>query len=370
MKIAGVMTGTSCDGLDVSCLQFTGKKWKAVWSHSAPYPAELRKRVLDSQLPGAALSLRHFGELHRDLGIWITRILEKTLTTNSADVIACHGQTVAHFPAAKKLGFTLQLGDPSRIAEATGLTVISNFRDGDMAAGGQGAPLAPRFHQLIAPKSSAIHNIGGISNLTYVGDCTIAFDTGPGNVWIDAAAQLVSQQPFDRDGKLAAHGQPAFNAVEQILRMEYFHRRPPKSTGRDDFPFQRLLDATADRDANLVSTATAIAVESIGRAYEQFILRKKLSLRAIYFSGGGARNAFLMAALRRRLSGIHVSTLDELSVDSRYVEAQAFAYFGYLALQGKALGGPWTGIPDWAPPAHIIPGRNWKNVQRLIRAAG
>jgi anhydro-N-acetylmuramic acid kinase len=379
MKILGVMTGTSCDGLDAACAEFHETRWKSLWSQSAPYPVALRTRVLAAPLPHAKLSLKEWGELHRDLGMWIAQTLAKMLRKIprrlQPHAIACHGQTVAHFPAAKKRGFTIQLGDASRIAEATGLTVISNFRDGDMAAGGEGAPLAPRFHKLIAGSRAgiAIHNLGGISNLTYLGprDVIVAFDTGPGNLWIDAAAELVTagRLKFDRDGALARGGKPDVAAVERILRDNFFHRVPPKSTGRDDFPFAKLLGATRSRDASLVATATAITVESIARAYSDFILEKELPLDTIYFTGGGARNSLLIEALRRRLSGIRVASIEELGVDARYLEANAFGYFGFLALQGKALGGSWTGVEGWAPPAHVIPGRNWPQIVRRIAAA-
>ncbi len=380
IKIAGVMTGTSCDGLDVACAGFEGEGWRPLWTHSAPYPARLRERVLAAQKPGAELSLRAWGELHRDLGEWMGAVLAKALRGRPAaempEAIGSHGQTVAHYPAARKAGFTTQLGDPTRIVEATELTVVSNFRDGDMAAGGEGAPLAPRFHRLIArgfpggAEGVAIHNLGGISNLTYLGPkgATIAFDTGPANLWIDAAAELATQGKarMDRGGALAAGAEPDFVAMEAILRDPFFHRAPPKSTGRDEFPFARLLGATRARGAVLAATATAITVESIGRAYEAFIVRRGLPLRAIYFCGGGARNRFLMQSLRRRLSGIEVAPLDEMGVDSKFLEAQAFAYFAHLALRGEALGGPWTGGEGAAAGAHIIPGRNWRQiVQRL-----
>jgi anhydro-N-acetylmuramic acid kinase len=379
MKIAGIMTGTSCDGLDISCVQFHGGSWNPLWSRSAPYPAPLRKRVLDCQIPGAKLSLREYGELHRDLGIWIantvSRIAEKIPSAQRPDAIANHGQTVAHFPAARKQGFTIQLADPTRIAAATGLTVISNFRDGDIAVGGEGAPLAPRFHQLLARRISkkpiAIHNLGGISNLTLIsGGATLAFDTGPGNAWIDAATELAANQRYDKNGALASRGQPASAALKKILAMDYFHRPPPKSTGRDDFPFSLLLKSTRQRDANLIATATAITAESIVRAYEDLVM-KRHALEAIYFCGGGAQNKFLLESIRRRLPSIRVATLDEVGFDSRYLEAQAFAYFGYLTLRGLPLGGPWTGARGWAPAAHVIPGRDWpKIVQKLAGEVG
>jgi anhydro-N-acetylmuramic acid kinase len=366
MRIAGVMTGTSCDGLDIACLEFSGKSWRALWSRSAPYPKKLRERVLNSQLPGAKLSLKEFGELHRDLGLWyaatISKILSRLPHSQYPDAIACHGQTVAHFPAAKKQGFTLQLGDPARIAAATGLTVISNFRDGDMAAGGEGAPLAPRFHELIGDKNTAIHNLGGISNLTFLGPTTVAFDTGPGNCWIDAATELATGKKFDRDGRLASRGRPDPKAVQKILALKFFQRPPPKSTGRDDFPFSLLLSATRERGVNLVATATEITVESIARAYERFAP----TARAIYFCGGGAKNKHLLKRIQERLPAIRVRILE----DSQYLEAQAFAYFGYLALRGRPLGGSWTGVFGWAPSAHIIAGRNWGQIVRRLSREG
>src|SRR5688500_333280 len=242
MKILGVMTGTSCDGLDAACAEFQKNRWRPLWGKSAPYPPELRERVLAAQLPTAKLSLKAWGELHRDVGIWMARTLTRFLRNAARpDAIACHGQTVAHFPSVRKLGFTIQIGDPSRIAEATGLTVVSNFRDGDMAAGGEGAPLAPRFHKLIAAERAgiAIHNLGGISNLTYLGpnEFVLAFDTGPANLWIDAAAELVTrgQCKFDRNGEIARRHTPDSRAVKNVLSDPFFQKNPPKSTGRDDF---------------------------------------------------------------------------------------------------------------------------------------
>jgi len=379
-KIAGVMTGTSCDGLDVACAEFSGDAWKPLWTKSAPYPAGLRKRVLAAQLPGAKLSLKEWGELHRDIGSWYGAALKKALHgAQSVDAIGCHGQTVAHFPAPRRQGFTIQLGDATRIAHETGLTVISNFRDGDMAGGGEGAPLAPRFHRLLANSlrqkgdGVAIHNLGGIGNLSYFGPGgkVIAFDTGPANLWIDAAAELVTKgrAKFDRGGKLAARREPDRKAIDRILRNPFFEKQPPKSTGRDDFPFAKLLEVTAARDESLIATATFVTLESIAGAYEQFILRRGLPLKAIYFCGGGSKNNFLLGVLRKRMSGVKISTLEEVGYDSSYIEAQAFAYFGYLALLGKPLGGEWTGASERAPSAHITPGANWPGiVQKLARA--
>jgi len=172
---------------------------------------------------------------------------------------------------------------------------------------------------------------------------------------------LVVGKRYDRNGRIAEGGRADWRAVEKILAMKYFQRRPPKSTGRDDFPFSLLLEATPERNANLVATATAITVESIARAYKKFAPR---DVRAIYLCGGGARNRFLLRSLQNRLPAIQIR--DDLGMDPQYIEAQAFAYFGYLTLRGQALGGSWTGVNDWAPPGHITPGRNWARIVQML----
>jgi len=280
MLVLGVMTGTSLDGLDAVCVEVTGNglspEWRVRWQESLPYPSALRASVLALQRPGAKISLSDFLALDARLGRWFATSTVGLLAHNTLkpDVIANHGQTVAHHP---ELGATLQLGDPARIAAATGLTVVSHFREGDMAARGQGAPLLPLIHGMLARKLApgspiAIHNLGGISNLTYIPadqDRLLAFDTGPSNIWIDEAVSLATRgkRKFDSRGSLARKGKPDPRAVERILAMRYFRKRPPKSTGRDDFPFSLLRRATRARGADLVATATEVTIESIARAY-------------------------------------------------------------------------------------------------------
>ncbi|MFL5815262.1 MAG: anhydro-N-acetylmuramic acid kinase [Bdellovibrionia bacterium] len=374
IRILGVMTGTSCDGLDAACISIDPDGWEPMWSATAPYPAALRKRVLDAQKPGTKLTSRDWLALERDLGEWyasaLSTIIKKRPADQRPDVIANHGQTVAHFPASKRQGMTWQLGDPTRIARATGLTVISGFRNGDMAAGGEGAPLAPGFHLLLASVLDptklgiAIHNIGGISNLTYVGPEVIAFDTGPGNCWMDAATELATKGKlkFDRGGKLARQGTVDASAVDATMKNAFFKKAPPKSTGRDDFPFELFKSKTKAKGADLVATATAVTAESIAHAYENFILKKRLPLKAIYITGGGAKNPALMDGLKNYLAPIQVSTLEDAGFDPQLVEAQAFAYFGFLSLLGQPLGGSWTGAQGFGPPGQITPGENWVEV--------
>jgi anhydro-N-acetylmuramic acid kinase len=384
MKVLGVMTGTSCDGLDAACVDFDSPSaghdgWKPLWSESLPYPSALRRRVLQAQEPGTRNAIRSWLELHRDLGLWYAASLSKLLKARRPgtrpEVIANHGQTLAHYPGQ---GLTLQLGDPSIIAQATGLTVVSAFREGDLAAGGQGAPLVPRFHRLLAHKLGsgrpgiAIHNLGGMSNLTYVGpkDRLLAFDTGPGNVWIDAAAVMATRGRLhmDEGGRLARSGQVDERGLRELLKHPYFRRAAPKSTGRDEFPVELFLSKTRAKGADLVATATALTVESIARSYENTILRRRLPLRAIYFCGGGAKNPSLIDRLRLRLPSVVIERVDDQGWDGQMIEAQAFAYCGYLALAGQPLGGEWTGARGYGPPAHVIPGANWNQVAPKLRA--
>lgn len=381
LRVLGVMTGTSCDGLDASCLEFSGSpdnpRWKALWTVSSPYPSKLRERTLALQQPAVRAPIRDWLELDATLGEWFGRELARLIASTriKPDVIANHGQTAAHFPPAGTRrvarGKTLQLGDPTRIAAATGLTVISNFRDGDLSAGGQGAPLVPLFHRALAARSGrpdgiAIHNIGGISNLTYFSrkGPPLAFDTGPGNIWIDAATEIATRgrSGIDRGGQLARSGIIDIDAVRTAMEHPYFKLRAPKSTGRDDFPFKLLLSLTRARDASLVSTAAAVTVESIGRAYETHVIRKGLPLKRIYICGGGAKNTTLLQWLEDRLPGTRIETTEALGIEPQAVESCAFAYFGFVALHGLPLGGEWTGARGFGSPAHIIPGENWAKV--------
>lgn len=390
VRVLGVMTGTSCDGMDAACMEFSSRSKtdspRLLWSGRSAYPARLRARVLELQRPGTRHSLRAILELDRDLGAWYGESISRMLARRDPkpDVIANHGQTVAHFPNADRRGTTLQLGNPSQVAVRTGLSVISRFRDGDLAAGGQGAPLVPLFHRLLIERlrgrhgkralSVSIHNIGGISNLTLVparGEI-LAFDTGPGNLWIDAAAARASggRLSMDRNGSLSRAGIADPKAVARALRHPYFGLRPPKSTGRDDFPSELFLRITKGiSGANLVATATAITVESIARAYEGLSGARSTRVDEIYLCGGGSRNPALVRALRERLAPIRVSTVDAWGLDAQLVEAQAFSYFGWLSLRGKPLGGPWTGARAFGPPGEITPGANWGALLKKLRAS-
>ncbi len=381
ITIAGVMTGTSCDGVDIAAIEFDPESWTPKWEASFAYPSTLRKRVFALQKPGAKTTIEETFALHTEIGDWLgeklATLIEGLTALERPSAIAVHGQTVAHHPGRRPRGFTVQLGDPSRIAEKTGRTVISHFRNGDLAAGGEGAPLVPLYHYLLSSvlprgtEGAAIHNLGGISNFTYLDPRggMIACDTGPANVWIDAAVEKITKgkKKFDDSGKMALEGAVSESVIRELLKHPYLKRGAPKSTGRDEFPPEYFFKRAAKlKGKDLVSTATAFTVETIAQAYERFVLRSKKPLRVVYLCGGGAKNETLRYWLMDRLDGVDVRVLDEHGFESRYVEAQAFAFLGYRSLLGLPVGGAWTGTNRFAPPGQITPGRNWIDVLKSL----
>jgi anhydro-N-acetylmuramic acid kinase len=381
ITIAGVMTGTSCDGIDIAAIEFDPESWTPKWEASLPYPAKLRNRVFALQKPGAKTTVKEIFSLHTEIGDWIGDVLTDLIESLSADerpaAIAMHGQTVAHHPSHRPHGFTVQLGDPTRVSEKTGRTVVSQFRQGDVAADGEGAPLVPLYHYLLSSvlpgghDGIAIHNLGGISNFTYIDPRggILACDTGPANVWIDAAMERVSKgkKKFDLGGNFAAQGKPHVPTLKKMLSHPYLKRPAPKSTGRDDFPPEYFFKHAAKlRGNDLVATATAFTVETIAQAYERFVLKDRKPLSAIYLCGGGAKNETIRHWLVDRLEGVEVRTVEEHGFESQYIEAQAFAFLGYRSLLGLPVGGRWTGVTRFGPPGQITPGRNWIDVLKSL----
>jgi len=379
LVIAGMMTGTSCDGLDAVTVEFDRDGFRVLDHASRPFPPALRRQVLAFQRPGAAHDSKTWLRLNRELGEWHAASALSLLRRRrrTVDVIANHGQTLAHFPG---IG-TLQLGDPAWIAAKTGLTVVSQFRTGDMAAGGQGAPLVPGFHRLLARSTGAsrngcsIHNIGGISNLTYLhGEAPPrAWDTGPGNLWIDLAVARASRGKLlmDEGGRLARLGTPDESAIALLLRHPYFRRKPPKSTGRDEFTEVALARALRRLPlADAAATATLATARSMVNDYRRNILERGLALETIYLCGGGAKNATLVECLQveflRQGWLVRIRGSEALGVAPQQMEAAAFAFLARESLLGRAIGGAWTGARRFGPPGQITPGENWASVARKI----
>jgi anhydro-N-acetylmuramic acid kinase len=382
--ILGVMTGNSCDAIDLSLIEFTPGHTKVLGNFSRTYPGDLRRRVLEIQQLKLKITLSHLGSLDRALGIWMGKSIAAVIKPlrRKPDAIAIHGQTIGHFPKPFGDGFSFQIGNPAQIAEITGITTLSHFRDGDLAAGGQGAPLVPSFQRELirkwfkkpsARKGIALHNLGGISNLTYFLDPqkTLAFDTGPGNLWIDAAVERITRgkETFDRGGKWARRGKVDSVAVEQLLQKHpFFSLKPPKSTGRDELPFQWFLKGTQAKGADLVATATEVTARSIAMSYEKWITQRGYLLHEVIFFGGGAKNHYLLQRISELLGPqVRIRRLEDYGLDSQYLEAQSFAWLGFLSLLGKPLGGSWTGSQNPKSSGWITPSKNWPRLALRLK---
>jgi anhydro-N-acetylmuramic acid kinase len=254
------------------------------------------------------------------------------------DVVGFHGQTVLHAPARR---LTVQIGDGQALADRLGIAVVWDFRAADMAAGGEGAPLAPVFHQALAEAAGleppvAFLNLGGVANLTFIGsDGLIAFDSGPGNGLLDDWTMLRRGEAFDRDGMLAASGQPNESVVDELLRDPYFSRPPPKSLDRHNFSLAGLATLA---DADGAATLLSFSARSVAAGLAQL----PSTPRAVYACGGGRRNPALMSAIAEAIGGTPLNPVEALGFDGDAIEAQAFAFLAVRALHGLPLSLPMT----------------------------
>jgi anhydro-N-acetylmuramic acid kinase len=334
-----MMSGTSGDGINLAAIEIepgARPSVRIVATAEQPYPPELRDAVLRAG-SDAPFALSDIARLHAALGDAYAAAASAFIATLPArpDVIALHGQTVAHLPTEHT---TLQLGDASRVARATGLPTVNDFRSADMAAGGEGAPLVPfGDHVLFGSRAPiAVLNLGGIANLTLIptasADDVIAFDTGPANMPSDAII-APSGEMFDRDGRRARAGRINERALEEAMAHPYFARRAPKSTGREDFgkPFAtRVMDRVTSDGGSLddaLATVLAVTTRTIADALARETPRG-ITWSLLAVAGGGARNATLMDSLARAVAPLRVVKTDELGVPSQAREAIAFAIMG------------------------------------------
>ncbi len=330
MNVLGLMSGTSADGVDLVLARLEGRppelSHEVLEHRYAPFPEGLFARVRQAQ-QDRVLGPRDLARLHHDLGRFYAEAARPF--RGRAELAALAGQTVWHEPPAA----TWQLGEPSWLAEALGAPVVHDFRPADLAAGGEGAPLVPYPDLLLYGEEGvrrSIHNLGGISNLTYLPGSdpkgVLAFDTGPGNCLIDEAAARMGER-YDPEGRIAAGGRVDEELVEVWLNHAYLRRPPPKSTGREVWRLE--LRAFADRleGADLVATVTAFTARTIVNAYHDFVL--PLGLDEVWMAGGGVRNRTLMEWIRAGLP-VPVRTFDEVGRDPMVREALAFAVLGYL----------------------------------------
>lgn len=343
----GLMSGTSLDGVDGVLADFSSTAAPVVASSSIAMPVELRTELL-------ALNTSGIDELHRAAlaGNALMRVyaqvvhevlLNAGMQIASVRAIGAHGQTVRHRPQQfDGTGYTLQLCQPALLAELTGIDVVADFRSRDVAAGGQGAPLAPFFHRAFFGHGSdavGILNIGGMSNLTLLrtDGSMLGFDCGPGNVLMDVWCSRYLDQAFDADGAWAAAGNAIPELLKRLLSEPYFCSPPPKSTGRDRFNFAWLeshLQASADaRPADVQATLA----ELTARTCADEVLRHEPALRRLIVCGGGALNAFLMQRLQRLLPTAHVMSSADCGLPPLQVEATAFAWLARKTVNREKL---------------------------------
>ncbi|HLY17371.1 MAG TPA: anhydro-N-acetylmuramic acid kinase [Bryobacteraceae bacterium] len=324
MRVAGVMSGTSLDGIDVAIVEIHGRRIRTIGFRSTPYSEDVRRAILD--VSNTTTTTREISRLNFRLGeLYARAILGATRRYGAVELIGCHGQTIYHEGGAH----TLQVGEAAVIAERTGVPVVSDFRTRDIAAGGQGAPLVPFVDCLLFGGSRHVRvalNIGGIANITVI-PSGIAFDTGPGNMVIDALAREYTngRLNFDRDGRIAAQGKVNRALFDRLLDDPYYRKKPPKSAGREQYgaEFVVRLIATGLPLPDLIATATVLTAATVARAVAPF------GPRELIVSGGGAHNPRILAHLAALLPGLAVATSTDYGIDVDAKEAIAFAMLAY-----------------------------------------
>jgi anhydro-N-acetylmuramic acid kinase len=341
----GVMSGTSLDGLDIALIEQTSAI-KLIATHYIPMPDTLRAELLGlcasgpDEIARSAIAQQNWVTLAAQ---GIHALLDQQhLKPADIRAIGSHGQTIRHEPAR---GFTVQIGNPALLTELTGITVVSDFRSRDVAAGGQGAPLVPAFHEALfeqQPGNRAVLNVGGFSNLSLIepGKAVAGFDCGPGNVLLDAWIHQQRGDNFDRDGQWAASGKVEPTLLSELLSDPFFVTKGPKSTGREVFNLARLMQhlshlptfAAEDVQATLLELTALTIIESLQSAQS--------NTRELLVCGGGAHNAALMARLASLLPNAKVSSTAAYGVDPDWVEAMAFAWLAHCCLEGIAANRP------------------------------
>ena len=362
MIVAGVMSGTSADGINVALVRIASGRTKTEKSRETeiprfelianaeyPYPQSVRKAVLASMNATSArvadLSRLNFllGELYAQAVLATQKKFGKR-----AELVGCHGQTLYHQGnperyLGRRVSVTWQVGEGAVIAARVGVPVVSDFRPADMAAGGKGAPLVPYLDYIFFRNphiGRIMQNIGGIGNLTAIPagakpDKVVAFDTGPGNMVIDAVVEQLYGKPYDSAGRIAAEGEVLDQTLSSLLRAAYFSHKPPKTAGREEFGREFVTDflqrCRGSRKQDIVATATALTAKSIAGAIRRFVLPGRGAFKELIVSGGGAKNPTLLAMLSSELSRVDVQVhlSDALGLPGEAKEAVAFAILAF-----------------------------------------
>jgi anhydro-N-acetylmuramic acid kinase len=326
MRVAGVMSGTSLDGIDVAIVEIRGRHISTIGFQSTPYADTVRRAILH------ASTARDISRLNFQLGeLYARAVLRACRRYGPVELIGCHGQTIYHQGGAH----TLQIGEAAVIAERTGVPVVSDFRTRDIAAGGQGAPLVPFVDCLLFrhPRRTRVAlNIGGIANITVI-PTGIAFDTGPGNMVIDALAREYTQgrQNFDRNGRIAARGHVDRALLDRLLADPYYRRKPPKSAGREQYGAEYVarLERTGLPLPDLIATATVLTAATIAMAVAP------VAPDEVIVSGGGAHNPQILSHLAAFLPGVALATSADYGINVDAKEAIAFAILAYQTWRRK-----------------------------------
>ena len=352
MKVIGLMSGTSVDGIDAALVQVNGTetdlKVELLAGETFPYPADLRTEILDV-CGGKALTIAELAALDDAIASEFAAAAQTIQHHQSAELIGSHGQTVFHRPPAVEpssiLGYSLQIGRGELIARLTGIKTIANFRSADIAAGGEGAPLVPKIDACLLShptKTRAIQNIGGIGNVAYLPPSTannwqeqlLGWDTGPGNALIDLAITRLTDgaKTYDDDGQWAAKGTPNCQLVNYWLQQDFFQQSPPKSTGRELFGADYLdrcwqeMDRAGLDDSDRLATITELTVASIVHSYRHFLPQMP---DEVLVCGGGSKNSYLRQRLQAELTSAQISTTGQAGIDDNFKEAIAFAVLAY-----------------------------------------
>ena len=329
----GLISGTSMDGIDAVVASFGERRVALHASLACPYPGTLRDELLQATASPDACSAAQLGDLDRRVGecfrdAAIEVMAEAGIDAADIEAIGSHGQTLRHEPDAS-MPYSLQIGDPATIAVGTGVTTVADFRRADIAAGGQGAPLVPPFHQWLFASPDAdrvVVNIGGIANVTMLpaDGAVTGFDTGPGNTLLDGWTRLHRNEAFDRNGRWAAQGKVIDQLLDELLAFGYFARQPPKSTGFETFNVEWLRShGAAEHDPTDVQ---ATLCELTARTIADDIRRYQPATGEVFVCGGGARNEELLRRIGHNLPEADLGTTAVVGLDPDWVEAAAFAW--------------------------------------------